>query len=590
MAKKGASKKPSQKELRKFLGSSLPDYMIPSAFISLDYLPLITSGKLDRKALLEREDTLQGPSEEKYFPPETDIEKKLAKVWEKVLRARQVGRENNFFSLGGDSLNIIRILQLVDEYGFDLKFEDFYVCQTVSGLADLIVRKKNNKTLESSLGAYTVEANSHNSDNRYPLSSIQKRYWHKLEGARLSRIILINSLFGNLNIPVFSDCLEEILNRHLILKAKFIEQGQAVFQSVSDEKFKIMRVTDFQNYPKSKLEDAIVLAINKICRNPIDLYHGPLIRVDLLKISIKEYYFVLVVSHLVFDGISSAIFIKELKELYTAKIKKRRPILPPLPVQYGDYAVWEESNEHGDFFKNRSRYWNKHLSNIPPFKFSAGLKGKNTKNIFMAHLKKTLVKKLKKFSRVNKITLNSTFIFALSILLYRWTGEVDVVIKNTISLRPRRAENLIGLFVNGLPIRINQLDRSSHREILDQVRHKIRDGYANLLSTDQITRSLESERDRNALNDWPVIFNFISGHHKLLQLDGVKSEVIEFEETLMPFNGLYLEVTDSGENLDYFFWYHPSLFTQKAISNLVKRFEEVLIEITSSQNLSLDRS
>jgi len=582
-------KNPLPSELRNFLKKKLPEYMIPAGFVFLEALPRLTSGKINRKALTDRHDETNTTAE-KYSPPVNEIEKRLVKVWEEVLQVKPIGRDHNYFALGGDSLNLIQTLHLLQKNKFDLNLEDLYDRQTIAEIAEIIhERKRGGISGDDSLPPIEPLAKT-SPHKHFPLSLVQEKMWYPIQaGAYTSELALINRLTGPLNVPVLKESLSKIIDRHWVIKSKFGDDGEKPYQVISAPEIEFFFQKDFRELPQDAKEESASKELIQNCLYSFDLRKSPLIRCDLLRLEDEEYYIVINIHHMVSDAISLNILSDELAELYRAKIEGRAPVLPELPLQYADFAFWERKYTSGRAIDRKLSYWKKALRDLPLLEIKtdfprASAKSSSRRDVGTVRrtIRPALVEKLKTFSKRQNVTLNITFMSAFSTLLQRKSGQRDIVFHIISSQRPVELSNLIGYFVKFLPIRMSHLGQPSHLELLHRTRETVLNCYANSIDDGRIVESLTSEEDVKSYLNRRALFNFIPGGRDPLDLRGVNSEVVTLDTDIAFTDDINIEILVLKNEINITFFYDQKLFREKTVVKTAEQFEALLEEIASS--------
>jgi amino acid adenylation domain-containing protein len=349
-------------ELRGFLKQKLPDYMIPGVFVVLDALPLTPNGKVDRRALPAPE--FQPELQQSLLAPRTPIEEMLTSIWADVLRIELVGVHQNFFELGGHSLLATQVISRVrDTLAVELPLRSLFEAPTIAELASRVeLELKNGQSQEAEplLPIPRLES--------IPLSFAQARLWFldQLQpNSAFYNIPLALRLSGQLNIAAIESSINEIIQRHEALRTNFTTQeGQPVQIIASTLNLKLL-VVDLLYLPESSREiEAQRLAFEEANR-PFNLEREPLVRGTALQLGETEYILVLTMHHIISDGWSLGVFVRELTELYKAFCTGSPPVLPLLPVQYADFAVWQRQWLSGEVLKTQLDYWKEQLKNAP---------------------------------------------------------------------------------------------------------------------------------------------------------------------------------------------------------------------------------
>ena len=351
---------PSGSELRGFLRERLPEYMVPSAFVGLPALPLTPNGKVDRKALPAPEG--RGVAEG-YVPPCTPTEELLAGIWAEVLRQERVGRQDNFFALGGHSLVAIRVVSRVrDTFGVELPVRCVFESPTVAELSAAVEAARG----EQRPAMPPIEPLSR--EGALALSFAQERLWFldQLEGPSAAYNIPAGlRLSGPLDVVALERSLGEMVRRHEVLRTSFPTVEGVAVQRIAPVLEVGLPVVELQGLDEGEREAEVRRLAAEEAQRPFDLARGPLLRVCLLKLGEEDHGLLLTMHHIVTDGWSMGVFIRELAALYEAFSTGRPSPLAELPIQYADFAAWQRQWLQGAVLEGQLAYWQEQLAGAP---------------------------------------------------------------------------------------------------------------------------------------------------------------------------------------------------------------------------------
>ncbi|MEH1787178.1 MAG: amino acid adenylation domain-containing protein [Nostoc sp.] len=349
--------------LRHFLKQKLPDYMIPSRFVQLSALPLTANGKVDRQALPAPIQTLN--ANEKFVAPRTPIEERVAEIWSHVLGLKNIGVYDNFLALGGHSLLAFQILYRIrDIFQVELPMRHFFEAPTISEIADSIIQAQ-----QEDRGCSVVPIQSIGRDGNLPLSFGQERLWFLNELVPNHAFYNVSEAFrlrGVLNSTILEQSLNEIINRHEILRTTYSSlKGQPIQVIHSTFPIKLL-VVNLQGLSPDDQESQIRQIILEEAQRPFDLVQGPLLRTTLLQLSSEEHIFLLNLHHILCDDWSLSVLFEELSTLYPAFSTGNPSPLSDLAIQYADFAAWQRQWLQGEILDNQLAYWQQHLSGSLP--------------------------------------------------------------------------------------------------------------------------------------------------------------------------------------------------------------------------------
>ncbi|WP_426127938.1 amino acid adenylation domain-containing protein [Pseudomonas sp. DWP1b1] len=455
-------------DIRAQLVAHLPDYMVPVAYVKLDALPLTANGKLDRKALPAPD--MAAVFTREYAAPEGEIESVLAQIWADVLHVERVGRRDHFFELGGHSLLAMRMVsQVRQRLGVELLLGDLFANAELAAVAEVLAQS-GRSTLPDILPA--------NRDEPVPLSFAQQRLWFLalMEGANTAYNIPIGlRLRGQLHVEALQRALARIVARHETLRSRFAQHGDdAQVLIVPAEDVLSLQVQDLRRHPQP--QQALDALIHGEASAPFDLERGPLLRGRLMVMADDHHVLLLTLHHIVSDGWSMGVLTRELMALYQAFSHGQPDPLPPLPIQYGDFSVWQRLWLSGEVLHRQSIYWQQALAGAPALLTLPTDRPRPAQQDYAGssvevRLDERLTAGLKALSQRHGTTLYMTLMSAWASLLARLSGQQDVVIGSPVANRTRsEVEGLIGLFVNTLAVRIDTSGELSTEALLARVK------------------------------------------------------------------------------------------------------------------------
>jgi amino acid adenylation domain-containing protein len=465
-------RKSDAQELREYLARVLPDYMIPSYFVQLDKMPLNPNGKIDIRALPVPEISWK----KKFLPPETDTEKKLVDIWSEVLVIDKdaIGIDANFFHLGGHSLKAIQVLSRIEkELHVEMGQMDLFQHPALRSLAKAVEHGNKTTTMEI--------IKPREEQDYYELSHAQKSLWlHSLleEEGILYNIPVAYTIEGDLDREAFEQALQMVIKKHEVLGARFVVEGGLPKQKFDN----IFDLSIYLHYldlmEELRFEKRVAERIINEMMIPFDLYRGPLLRAALVRLGEKRHVFFFIIHHLIFDGLSLPIFMSQLLTSYTGFFKGNSSSLNDLRVQYRDYAIWQNRLLSSECLTTYRNYWLVQLtskSKIPVLALPMNKPRPEVRSfdgqIMEFEIDSELVKAACRLSKNENVTPFITFLTALYVLLHKYSGQEDIIIGVDSAGRTHEdLEELIGLFVNTLPIRIILKPEETFLELLQKVK------------------------------------------------------------------------------------------------------------------------
>ncbi|WP_414517210.1 amino acid adenylation domain-containing protein [Nostoc sp. PCC 9305] len=576
--------------LRRFLKQKLPDYMIPSRFVQLNALPLTANGKIDRKALPAPVKTLN--ANENFVAPRTPIEERVAEIWSNVLSLKKIGVHDNFLELGGHSLLAFQILcRIRDIFQVELPMRHFFEAPTISEIADSIIQAQ-----QEDRGYSVVPIQSIERDGDLPLSFGQERLWFLNELVPNHAFYNVSEAFclrGVLNATILEQSLNEIINRHEILRTTYSSlNGQPIQVIHSTFPIKLL-VVNLQGLSPDDRESQVRQLILEEAQHPFDLVQGPLLRTTLLQLSSEEHIFLLNLHHILCDDWSLSVFFEELSALYQAFSTGNPSPLPDLAIQYADFAAWQRQWLQGEILDNRLAYWQQHLSgSLPilelPTDYPRALEPTYQGARQSVVISKSLTDALNVLSRQEGTTLFMTLLAAFQTLLFRYTGQEDILVGAPISNRHRsELEGLIGFLLNTLVLRTNLSDSPSFRQLLSRVREVALSGYTYQdLPFEKLVDALQIERGLNQNPLISVMFNLQNTPTPKLTAPGLTMNRLEIDNGTSKFD-LYLELRETAAGISGNLEYNTDLFKAETIALMVENFSTLVQSIVSNPDQTI---
>jgi non-ribosomal peptide synthetase component F/acyl carrier protein len=586
-----AGEEPTGGDLRAFLDETLPEYMVPSAFVPLGELPLTPNGKVDRKALPPPDAASLGP-QGKFVAPRNAVEDLLAGMWAEILNVRQVGIHDNFFDLGGHSLLAVRLnSRLRSTFGVEVPLNLLFETPTVAGLGETIGR-----LVRAGGGVEEPPIRPAPRDRELPLSFAQQRLWffHQLEPDNpVYNIPIAVQLSGALDVVSLERALGEIVRRHEVLRTSYTTGGGEPVQKIHPEARLELPVTDLSATPESELRDEVERRAREEARRTFDLALSLPVRARLLRLGEEEHVLLLTLHHIAADGWSLGIFVREFAALYEVFHAGRPSPLEELPVQYADYAVWQREWLRGEVLERQLSYWRRQLAGCSPVlelptdrPRPATQTYRGGKESFAVPA--ALFQELSALSRGEDATLFMTLAAAFLVVLQRHTGQEDINLGSNIAGRNRvETEGLIGFFINLLVIRTRLSGDPTFRELLARVRGAALGAYAHPdIPFEKLVEEVQPPRDPSRTPLVQAVFDFVSQQTLTPQLPGLELRTLPLGEHLGKFD-LVLNVEVGEQGLAGALQYNADLFDASTVARLLRHFDLVLREAAADPHVRL---
>ncbi|HEY2738947.1 MAG TPA: condensation domain-containing protein, partial [Thermoanaerobaculia bacterium] len=562
--------------LRKALTDQLPGYMVPASFVELSALPLTPNGKVDRRWLAERgplPEMLAGVS---HAAPRTAVEELVAGIFAAVLGIENVGAEADFFALGGHSLLATQLISRVrSAFGVELPLRAVFEHPTVAGLA---------REVEQAAGGSARPPIVHGDRADLPLSFAQQRLWfiEQLEGGSLYNVPIAMWMSGNLSVAMLSRALVEVVRRHEVLRTVFPAAGGQARQVVlPPAAFEIAQV-DLTALPPALREAVAAERISAEARRPFDLARGPLLRAGLWRLGETEHLMLLAMHHIVSDGWSLGVLVREVTALYAAFSLGAPSPLAELPVQYANFAAWQRSWLAGDVLEGELQYWRDRLAGAPPVFELPADRPRPAAQSFRGAVRPLVLAPeisaaLAALSRREGATLFMTLVSALSVLLSRWTGQADFTLGTPVAGRHHlEIESLIGFFVNTLVLRPDLSAEARFTELLSRVRREALGAYAHQdLPFEKLVEDLAPERSRAHTPLFQVMFAWQNAEVGDIALPGLRLVPLDLLDEVAKFD-LSLSLQEAGGVIAGSLSYARDLFDAPTIDRLAAAFPVLL--------------
>ncbi|OOM73736.1 gramicidin S synthase 2 [Clostridium puniceum] len=566
-----ADKKFTIKELKEYLSQDLPYYMIPSYFVQIDKMPINANGKIDRRLLPEPEENAILDSS--YEAAKNKIEEKLVAIWEEVLGKEHIGINDNYFDLGGHSLNAAMITSKINkEFCVDITVRVLFENPTINALSRLIEKSEK----KESISIYKAGEKEY-----YKASSAEQRLfalWEMDKDNTVYNIPMIFEINKELDEKKVQIVLNELIRRHESLRTKF--------KIVDDE---IVQVVDREWNLDFKYEELKETIVNEKINNfvkPFDLTKSPLMRCEIIKCSEKKYVFMVDFHHIIVDGMSSSILINEFKALYEGNV------LPETALQYKDYSEWQNSLEEKGLIKKQEEYWlNRFKGELTILNILTDYERSNVQSYegsrVIFNIGKALTDNLNKLAKDANTTLYMVLLSAYNVLLAKYSSQEDIIIGTAESGRTKAGlENIVGMFVNTVALRNYPEGNKTFKEFLNEVKdNTLRDfenadyQFENLIDKLNIKR----EASRNPLFDTMFVLENMDLNSKE---SSEKINILEAEFNVSKFD-LTLTAMEIENGISFNFEYCIKLFKKDTLEKIKEHFINILNSIAAESDIKI---
>lgn len=581
----------ASEKLREFLRARLPEYMLPAAFVCLDALPLTPNGKVSRKDLpayipAEQED--RGDLD----VPRTPIEEILVDVWSEMLGMKKVGTQQNFFDLGGHSLLATQLISRVRKlFQVEVPLRRLFEAPTVAGFSQYIEQcLHNDNVVQPALVPVSRE-------QALPLSFAQQRLWFLSELEPNSSLYNVPAALiahgAVFRMDILEQCLHELVQRHEILRTSFtVHAGQPVQRMHSDVELDVPVIDVSALTEEEQLPVALQL-VTRESQRPFHLHSDVLLRCIILKLSVDKHVIAFNMHHIVSDAWSRGLFVQELSSLYKAFLAKHPSPFSPLNIQYADFAVWQRNWLQGEILDQHLAYWRKQLAGAKALELVTDYPRTAIQSYQGANksiqLSADLLTSLASLSRQEGVTLFMLLLTSFQTLLYRVTGQEDVIVGTDIANRTHaETEALIGFFVNLLALRTDFKHKLTFRALLARVRESVLEAYAHQdLPFEVLVQHMPFERNHNRNPLVNVLFVLQNVPMHRIELPGVELEALPLEETNAKFD-LAVFLMETPDGLRGHVNYSTDLFKEETIAQLMHQYEVLLQSILAQPDMPVD--
>ncbi|USP93625.1 non-ribosomal peptide synthetase, partial [Bacillus vallismortis] len=551
-------------DLRRYMASELPEYMIPVKWVWVDNIPLTPNGKVDQSALPESDDSISGIP---YTAPRNLLEAKLSQIFEDVLKNGHIGVQDNFFDHGGHSLKATVLMsRIAKEFHVQVPLKDIFAHPTVEELASIIRGAEENQ--------YAAIEPAEERET-YPVSSAQKRIYvlQQLDEGVAYNMPAVLELEGALDVAKMSAVCKELIRRHEPLRTSFVSgaEGEPVQRIHTEVPFTLSTETAIEEFVR-----------------PFDLSQAPLFRAGLIKVANEKHVLLVDMHHIISDGVSVQLLIREFTDLYANRQLK------PLRIQYKDYAVWQQQFKKGDSYQKQEIYWRQQFSGDLPVLELPTDKRRPAERQFAGgkvtfQMDKELTSRIKRLAHKNSSTLYMTLLALYSAFLSRLSGQDDIVIGSPIAGRPHAdLEAVLGMFVNTLALRTRPDGNKTFEEFLKEVRQTALEAYEHQdYPFEELVDKLGVQREmsRNPLFDTTLVLQNME--QQKLKMKDVELQWSDLHHPISKFD-ISLYVTEHDAELLCQFEYSTALFEKATIQRWAGLFTTLVEQTAVSPEIELD--
>ncbi|PMB02622.1 non-ribosomal peptide synthetase, partial [Fischerella thermalis CCMEE 5273] len=559
--------------IRQYLRKKLPEYMVPSYFVGMNQFPLNPNGKIDRKALAKMK--IKPRMAEAYEKPRNEIQEKLVTIWERILEVDPVGINHHFFEIGGQSLKAMAFVSEVHrEFGVQLPLVHVFEMPTIKDLSSLIEEMLQKETAFTPIHPVAEQ-------KIYEVSAAQRRMYlvHMLGNTGTSyNIPAAVVLEGEVDVARLEKAFQQLIQRHEVLRTSFIQVEGEIYQNVHpDIPFQLELLEPDETGAEGLVERFI---------RPFELDRAPLFRAAIAKISSAECLLMVDMHHIVSDGLSRAILIREFFDLYQGKG------LPDAPIQYKDFAAWQNQWIRTGLLEEENYWMKKFSQGVPllelptdyPRPDKPGMEGGEV----TFHLRRDRVSRFHQIARDQGVTLYAILLAAFNVLLHKYTGQEAIVVGTPVSGRRHAdVENMVGMFVNTLALRNDpKADLRMDRFVNEVAKNTLEALDHQDYPFELLVEKLDLNRDRSRHPLFDVMFAFEN-------VDSAQADVDDFEVRPYPYENkttkfdLECKVTEQQGGVQFVLEYSRSLFRRETVERMADHLVRILTVISKDMKVPI---
>ncbi|MGE3979578.1 MAG: amino acid adenylation domain-containing protein, partial [Nitrospira sp.] len=527
-------------QVRRYLATRLPHYMVPSVILCLDSMPLDAIGEVNRCALPAPEDTTTLAVSR--VTQRNPVEERLTELWKSVLQVPEAGIHDNFFEQGGHSLLATQLVSRIRElFEVDISLQMLFERPTISALAEEVTRLRQSHQSASPLPPIIPVPR----DQPLPLSYSQQRMWlmHQLAPPSTAyNMPFASRQMGRLNKAALRSTIDAICTRHEAFRTTFMMSGDGPVQMIHPFRPPHWVEADLQQSPREQRRQQAARLVEQEANKPFDLGKGPLARFLLIEIEPEDHVLVLTMHHIIGDQWSFGVIGYEFAFFYNAFCRGEIPSAKTIPLQYPDYAVWQRRCLTDDWLSTQSDYWQKKLAGLSKLLLPTDYPRPVTQTFNGSHcmleLPASLIERLKQFSAEHHATVFMTLLACFQIFLLRYSGQTDIAVGSPIANRTQSAvESIIGSFVNTLVMRTDLSGDPTFIELMARVRETALEAYANQdFPFDKLVEMMHSSRDQSSAPLVQVLFNVPNAPIREINVQGLSWVPFEVETQAAQFD------------------------------------------------------
>jgi non-ribosomal peptide synthetase component F/NRPS condensation-like uncharacterized protein/acyl carrier protein len=571
-------------EVREYLREKLGEGMVPERVTMVGEIARNEDGEggVDYGALGR---LLRGGGEAEYVAPGNEVEERVAEIWRETLGLERVGVKDNFFQVGGHSLLATQVVaRMSSGFGVEIALRRLFESPTIAELAVIVQKQVADAEAAGERKAEEAPMVRVSREGVLPPSYAQQRLWfldQLVPGSASYNIVGALRVSGPLDKGALNQSLQELVRRHEVIRTRLeAEQGEPR-QVITGELRLGLPEIDLSGLEEEGREAETMRLVQEEAATGFDLKNGPLLRVKLLKQGEFEHVLVVNMHHVISDGWSVGVLVREVSALYQAFVSGKPSPLPELAIQYADYSAWQRSWLAGEVLEGQLKYWKRQLGGVAvldlPTDHERPKIPTQRGSSFAVRLPAELTRKVKELSQREGVTLYMTLLAAYQTLLHRYSGQADIAVGTPIAGRMRKeTENLIGFFVNTLVMRTKLGGNPGFREVLRQVKEATLGAYAHQdVPFEKLVDELQPDRSSGRTPLFQVMFALQNAPVSALDLGATKLEPFRIQSTTAKFEFVF-SLGEVGEELVGVMEYNTDLYERETAEGMMERYEELL--------------
>ena len=567
---------PGAESLREFLAGAIPAFALPAFYVAEDPLPLNANFKVDRKLLEARR--LEAPAvEDTAIAPRDAFEQAVHQMWCELFGFAEASVEANFFISGGHSLLAAQLLaRLRDRFGVEIPLRVFFRRPTIAGLSAALA---STPPIERRSDEPRLTA------GHLPTASFGQRrlfFLHQLEpDSPAYNIPLAIELRGRLDLPALERALEALVARHEVLRIRYVDGDSGLRLELDAPAAFRLPVENLAPLSPEARQAAVAARVDDEMRRPFRLAGESVLRAQLLRLGEEHHVLQLTTHHIASDGWSQQVLAHELATLYGAFHRGEADPLPPMRVQYSDYAAWIEEWLKGERYERLIGFWRQRLEGLPALELPTDFPRPEVQSQRGAHLTLAMPEgradQLRRFAQGRGETLFTVLLAAVASTFARYTGQRDFGIGTVVAGRPRtELEAVVGFFVNTLVLRQGFGGEPSFAQVLENVRETFLDAQAHQeIPFEKLVEELRPERDTSRPPFVQVVFQVV-GMEMVPQLPGLESELIDQHSGTSKFDFSIAAHEQGRGELLLSVEYDTALYRESSVRRLFASLETLL--------------